>query len=261
MTTAAQILVVDDEANIRLTLTALLRRAGYTVDSAESGAAAISILERRPFDMLVVDLKMPEIGGMEVVAAARRAQPDLAIIVLTGHGTLESAIDGLHQGVFDYILKTSDPSHVVERVEAGLLHRAQTRRHQGLLELISSAAQELAGASSETPNGENARQVTVGGLRLDTWRQAALLNGRTLTLTPTEFRLLLYLGENAGAMVGYTALVRAALGHTTTEQEASELIKPHIHHLRSKLEPEPTKPRYVLNVRGKGYLLNPLPEE
>src|SRR5215216_5163319 len=94
----ARILMVDDEAAIRLTLSTLLTRAGYNVSTAENGPEAIALLEQQAFDLLLVDLKMPGMDGMQVVAAARQRQADLAIIVLTGHGSLESAVEGLHQG-------------------------------------------------------------------------------------------------------------------------------------------------------------------
>jgi DNA-binding NtrC family response regulator len=111
----ARILLVDDEASIRLTLGALLERTGYDVTSAESGEQAVQLLERQPFDLLLTDLMMPGIDGMQVVAAARQRQPNVTAIVLTGHGSLETAIDGLHQQIFDYLLKTSTPDEVIAR--------------------------------------------------------------------------------------------------------------------------------------------------
>jgi DNA-binding response OmpR family regulator len=97
-------------------------------------------------------------------------------------------------------------------------------------------------------------------LQLDTWHQKATLAGRAVTLTPTEFRVLLCLAEHANTMISYSQLVRSAQGYDTGEIEASELVKPHIHHLRQKLETNPDAPRYLLNVRGKGYLLSPFGE-
>lgn len=267
MTQAAQILIVDDEASIRLTLSALLKRAGYDVTPAENGPEAIALLERQAFDLMLVDLKMPGMDGMQVVAAARKRQPDLAIIVLTGHGSLETAIEGLHQGVFDYLLKTTEPAQVIERVKIGLRARTQRMRERTLLDVVGTAVQELRGghsgdgdeqAAGGTSTGE--RAITVGALHLDTWRQEASLGGRTLALTPTEFRVLLCLAEHAGTMLSYAHLVRCAQGYDSDEMEAGELIKPHIHHLRQKLEPDPSTPRYILNVRGKGYLLSPVGE-
>src|ERR1700712_1115008 len=120
MSQTSRILIVDDESSIRLTLSALLTRAGYVVTSAEGGAEAVVVLEQQAFDLLLVDLKMPGMDGMQVVAAARQRQPDIAIIVLTGHGSLETAVEGLHHGIFDYLLKTTEPTEVIARVKIGL---------------------------------------------------------------------------------------------------------------------------------------------
>ncbi|HEX9438805.1 MAG TPA: response regulator transcription factor [Roseiflexaceae bacterium] len=264
MSQAARILIVDDESSIRLTLGALLQRAGYEITAAENGMEAVALLERQSFDLMLVDLKMPGMDGMEVVAAARQRQQDIAIIVLTGHGSLDTAVEGLHQGIFDYLLKTTEPPQVIERVKVGLAARAQHLRERTLLDVVGAAVQELRGPqtnkSTESSGGASERTITVGALHLDTWRQEATLGGRTLPLTPTEFRVLLCLAEHAGAMLSYAQLVRCAQGYEADELEAGELIKPHIHHLRQKLEPDPAAPRYILNVRGKGYLLSPVGE-
>jgi DNA-binding response OmpR family regulator len=264
MSQSARILLVDDEASIRLTLGVMLQRTGYDVISAESGAEAVDRLERQAFDLLLVDLKMPEMDGMQVVAAARQRQPDLAIIVLTGHGSLDTAVEGLHQGIFDYLLKTTEPAQVIERVRAGLAAREQLLRQRTLLDVVGTAVQELRGDQASGVAGQGAtpseRLLTVGALQLDMWRQQATLAGHTLALTPTEFRVLLCLAEHAGTMLSYAQLVRCTQGYDAGDLEASELIKPHIHHLRQKLEPDPSTPRYILNVRGKGYLLSPVGE-
>lgn len=282
MTQPAHILVVDDEQNIRLTLSALLSRAGHVVTVAASGEEAVALFERQPYDLMLVDLQMPGINGIQVVEELRQRNLDTVVIVLTGHGSLETAIEGMHQGVFDYMLKTSDPSQILDRVAAGLSERAKRQRQNALITAIGAAAQELAGsptaddsaaplpanlpqqpagpavqspqsAVSATPSSD--RQVQIGQLQLDTWHQTAVLGGRSLNLTPTEFRLLLCLAEHAGQMLSYTQLVRCAQGYEANDMEAGELIKPHIHHLRQKIEPDPGAPRYLLNVRGKGYIL------
>jgi DNA-binding response OmpR family regulator len=262
MSLPEEILLVDDEATIRLTLGALLERAGYSVTVANNGEEAVALLERQAFDLLLVDMKMPGMDGVQVIAAARARQPDIAIIVLTGQGSLETAIAGLHYHIFDYLLKTTAPGQVIERVKAGLAARQQDLRQHTLIDVVGAAMQELRGAPSpqeaELAAPARARWLIVGALQLDTWRQEAKLAGRTLALTPTEFRVLLCLAEHAGTMLPYAQLVRSAQGYHTDELEAGELIKPHIHHLRQKLEPDSSAPRYILNVRGKGYLLAPL---
>ena len=120
--------------------------------------------------------------------------------------------------------------------------RDQDLRQRTLINVVGAAMQELRGASSpqeaDLAAPTSARSLMVGALQLDTWRQEATLAGRTLALTPTEFRVLLCLAEHAGTMLPYAQLVRSAQGYDTGELEAGELIKPHIHHLRQKLEPE-----------------------
>src|SRR3954454_15920575 len=168
MSQSARILIVDDEATIRLTLGTLLKRTGYEVTSAENGHEAVELLEQQRFDLMLVDLKMPEMDGMQVVAAARQRQSDLAIIVLTGHGSLETAVEGLHQGVFDYLLKTTEPAQVIERVKVGLAARAQQLRQRTLLNVVGTAVQELRGAAAsaaDEPGGTGERGVTVGALQ------------------------------------------------------------------------------------------------
>jgi DNA-binding response OmpR family regulator len=228
-------------------------------------------MQQYSFHLLLVDLKMPGMDGMQVVEASRDLLPDATILVLTGHGSMETAIDSLRQGVFDYLLKTTDPTQVVERVKAGMIDYSRRLRQRELLETMSSAVQELRGGEQSAQSGAESgppsatvtpttetggeRVMSVGDLQIDTWRQSATFAGRPLTLTPTEFRVLLCLAEQVGKMLTYTQIVRCAQGYEASEPEASELIKPHIYHLRQKLEPDPGTPRYLLNVRGKGYML------
>lgn len=274
----AHILVVDDEASIRLTLGALLRRSGYTVSTASSGEEAIELLKEQRFDLLLIDLKMPGVDGMAVVRAAQERDPEAVLIILTGHGTLESAMEGVRRDIFDYLLKTSDPQDVLKRVAAGLDQRAQRHERESLVQtLVSTAsalrqdvtAPKLPESAKETPQLSGAvslpnvtaafggmdRVIVVGPLRIDPLRHEATLAKQTATLTPTELRVLVCLAQHAGAMLTYSQLVRCAQQYDTFAAEASELIKPHMHHLRQKLEQTPGKPRYLLNVRGMGYML------
>jgi DNA-binding response OmpR family regulator len=272
-----QILIVDDEAPIRLTLGALLRRAGYDVTAADSGEAAVALLDQRRFDLLLVDLKMPGIDGMGVVREAQRRDPDVVLIILTGHGSLESAIEGVRREIFDYILKTSDPQDVLQRVEAGLEHRAQATRRKQMIQTLAATAAELTdGAPAAapapvapaapapapvrtSPSAQN--EIELGPLRIDTVRQEAELESRVAILTPTELRVLVCLAQHPGRAMSYVQLVMCAQGYETYSAEAAELIKPHIHHLRQKLEADPSKPHYLLTVRGTGYMLSIEPED
>jgi DNA-binding response OmpR family regulator len=161
MSLLAEVLLVDDEVTIRLTLGALLERAGYGVTVADNGEEAVTLLERQAFDLLLVDMKMPGMDGVQVIAAARARQPDIAIIVLTGHGSLETAIAGLHYHIFDYLLKTTAPDQVIERVKAGLAARDQELRQHTLINVVGAAMQELRGAPSTGSRPRCAGQRTL----------------------------------------------------------------------------------------------------
>jgi DNA-binding response OmpR family regulator len=99
----------------------------------------------------------------------------------------------------------------------------------------------------------------VGDLHISTWNQTVRRGTETLNLTPTEFRVLVCLAQQAGHVMSYQQIVQCAQGYAMSALEAAELIKPHMYHLRQKLEPDPTNPRYILTVRGTGYMLSATP--
>jgi DNA-binding response OmpR family regulator len=122
----ARILVVDDEAPIRMTLERLLRRRGYEVTVAGSGEEALEALDRQPFELLLLDLKLPGISGLDVARHARTLQPAAAILLLTGHAALEDEPDATGLGAFEYMLKTASPEDVLTRVADTIRRRAST---------------------------------------------------------------------------------------------------------------------------------------
>jgi DNA-binding response OmpR family regulator len=117
---AARILVVDDEAAIRLTMNMLLRRNGYTVTTAARGEEALGLLAQHSFDLLLLDLKMPGLSGLEVAQRARDIQPAAAVLILTGSSAIEGALDEPNVGEFSYIPKTASPEVVLERIAAAI---------------------------------------------------------------------------------------------------------------------------------------------
>jgi CheY-like chemotaxis protein len=118
---SARILLADDEAAIRFTMEILLRRQGYIVTSATNGTEALTLVEQQPFELLLLDLKMPGLSGLEVAQRARDLQPAAAVLILTGSTRIEGAPDEQGLDEFDYILKTSSPQDVLDRVAAVLV--------------------------------------------------------------------------------------------------------------------------------------------
>ena len=255
----SKVLVVDDEPVIRNFLVRVLQREGYEVRAASDGRQALAMLAAGPFDLLLTDIKMDHMDGVALLAEAKSLYPDLAVILLTGHATVPSAIEALRHGAHDYLLKPVKNEEIVRAVAAGLEARKQHRRRDRL-EAIAGQMLGVMLGDDPPPTGDAAlaqAQVQTGALTLDPAAYTASLAGQPLDLTPTEFRLLLRLSRSVGVAFDYVSLVQDACGYTCTRQEAREIIGTHVRNLRRKLGIERDQPLYVASVRGVGYRLIP----
>jgi len=256
----ARVLVVDDESSMRATLDEILSGEGFEVITAAGGEAALATLRQEPVDLMLLDLRMPGMNGLEVTEQAQRIAPDTMIVILTAHGTLDSAITAMRQGAFDYLLKPCAPPEIVAAVRRGLSHRTQRIRQRDLITLMQRAIQELqipsaSAGGTETPE----RFIQSRGISLDLQRHVANARGELLDLTLTEFKLLAYLMQRPDQVISPRELVSSVQGYEADEHEARAIIRVHIRRLRQKLEPNPDSPEYILNVRGVGYLFASLP--
>lgn len=140
-----RILVVDDEESVRFFLTRGLRRAGHAVDEAPDGATAIEMLSRVPYDVVLTDLVMPDVSGLDVLAAVHEMDRDAVVILMTAHGSVENAIDALRRGAFDYLTKPFEMNEVLVNVERGLQRRAVERENRKLRFLVEKRADGAVG--------------------------------------------------------------------------------------------------------------------
>ena len=221
---AAKILLVDDDQDITDTLRAYLEQAGYSVEMAHDGASAIAAFRIGEPELVVLDLGLPEIDGLDVARAIRR-QSDTPIIMLTARVDETDRLVGLELGADDYVAKPFSPREVVARVKA-VLRRSSGQRPS--TDIIRAGPIVLNRA---------AHSVLVGNSRLD--------------LTRTEFALLDTLMQNAGRTLNRLQLIEQALGYSYDGYDRT--IDAHIRNLRLKLEPDPRNPRYVVTVYGVGY--------
>ena len=255
-----QILIVDDEPNIRFILERALKHEGYALDIAANGSEALQKLKKRDkrYDLLVLDLQMEPVDGLQVLQAAREQDPDVIVIILTAHGSMESAVEALRLGAFDYLLKPATPEAIRQRVHEGMQQRQHSLQRKNLLNQIDTLRQTLNNLDSNqdllTPPPISARFVRSGDLVIDRHHRQATMAENLLDLTTTEFDLLLCLVLASPKPLSPRQLVNRGLGYDCEEQEARDIIKWHVHHLRRKIEPNPTTPHYIKTVRHQGYL-------
>ena len=270
---AARLLVVDDEPQIRSALARGLGLMGFTVEEAGSGHEALALLKRAPCDAMVLDMFMPGMDGVEVMRRARLMYPDLAIIVLTGRPAIESAIAAVKTEVADYLLKPAGVHEIADAVTRALQKR-QERLHdqQQLQELVEGLNQALstmrqAGAQplDRLPAVATSREpvLHVHPLTLDRRQRLVVIDGdapRSVQLTGGEAAVLAVLMSYPDRVVPYRELVRLAWDYPMNEREAQAMVRPYIFRLRQKLEVNPRRPCLVRNVRGAGYILNCTPQ-
>jgi len=258
----ARLMVVDDERTTRLSLSEIFTLRGAHVVTAADGQEALGKLRESTIDLMVLDLKMPGMSGLQVAEEAQRLSPGTVIILLTAHASVDSAIGALRQGVFDYILKPAQPRAIVEVVERALVKRQEHVRRQNLVGLMEQTVSALKGG--ELPASDRAPAAPVGAaqvgpIRVDLQRREAFVSDQPLVLTPTEFDTLAYLVQHPDRVISCRELVRAVHSYDTTEHEARPIMRVHIHRLRQKIETDPEHPERLLTVRAAGYMLSAEP--
>ena len=255
------VLIIDDEASLRSTLTRILQNAGCKATSAANGTEAIKLLSSNTFDLVFLDLRLPDIHGLDILREIRKNYPRLPVVVLTAHGTMNSAVEAMHLDATDYLLKPIDPEVLVARTKAILLTQRKDKRRQEIQEQISLLQAELAdidntsGTNTHLPYSpsNDSRHIRIGPLTLNLQTRRAELAGQDLDIPPTSFDYLVVLARHAPDVVRFQTLVVEAQGYHAEFSEARELAKWHIHVLRQIIESDPKKPRLLLNVRGVGY--------
>jgi DNA-binding response OmpR family regulator len=218
------VLVVDDEPRIAAIAADYLRHAGYTVLTAGDGAEALALARARRPDLVVLDLGLPRLGGLEV-ARTLRAERAVPIVMLTARVEESDRLLGLELGADDYITKPFSPRELVARVKAVLRRTEKGAAADGLLRL--------------------------GDLTLDPARLTVTRGEAGIDLTPTEFQLLATLARHPGRVFTRTQLLDAVRGDAG--ESFDRAIDAHVKNVRSKIEPDTRNPRYVLTVYGVGY--------
>jgi DNA-binding response OmpR family regulator len=235
----AKILIVEDEDIARQTLAEILRLEGYEIMTVSNGEAAVEALRCELFDVIILDLQMAGMSGMDVLRAVVEKLPNLSVIVLTAYGTIDTAIQAIRYRVHDYLLKPVSPEQVLESIESALANKQ--RQPERTVEI------------SRAPR--NKTDQLPGGVLLSWDKRQMSWESGIVSLTPTEARLLRILFDRKNEMVTHTELVYLIQGYRIESEEAAKILRPVVSRLRQKLAGVPTWGDRIKNVRGAGYVL------
>lgn len=238
----SNILIVDDEPITRKSLTDILKLEGHTVTSVPNGQAAVEHVRTNHVDLMVVDLRMPGMDGLEVVQVVNQIAPDTEIILLTAFASTETAIQALRLRIHDYLQKPAPPTQIVASVKKGLDRRSarMQAKNSGIdLDYIEETFDVL--------NLED-------GTEVDLSRRQIKQKDKLVSLTPAEGRLLRILLANEGKVFAHRELVLLVQGYDTSQREAPEILRPLVSRLRHKLESFPALADHIISVRGTGYV-------
>lgn len=225
-----RVLVVDDESGILRTLRINLKARGYDVEAVSCGRDALSTMAEDPPDLVILDLGLPDIDGVEVLRRIR-AKSRTPVIVLSARHQSDDKVEALDEGADDYVTKPFGTDELMARVRAALRRGPQ---------------ESLTGT----------RTFTCSAFRLDfAGLVAELASGETVHLTPTEWRLLAELAREPGRLVSHVELLRAVWGPGYGRE--SNYLRVYANQLRRKLEPDPARPRHLVTEPGMGYRLVP----
>ncbi|MED2971521.1 response regulator transcription factor [Fictibacillus sp. B-59209] len=230
-----KIMVVEDELSISTLLQFNLEQAGFEVITAMDGRKGLELAEMEKPDLMVLDLMLPEMDGLEVCKNLRQKQLFIPILMLTAKDDEFDKVLGLELGADDYMTKPFSPREVVARVKAILRRTKQAA--------IEEPAQEA----------EESEKLTIGEVEVYPENYEAFYKGTALELTPKEFELLVYLSKNKNRVLTREQLLSAVWNYDFVGD--TRIVDVHISHLREKIEENTRKPVYIKTIRGMGYKL------
>ena len=227
------VLHVEDDPNMSFVVQRRLAKAGYEVVALDRGRPALDVADRRPVDVVILDLMLPDITGERFLDLLRE-KSNLPVVVTSARAEVETRVELLHKGADDYLVKPFELSELESRLEA-VLRRSRT-----------------ATVTREAAPGEGAYSTLIyGDVELYIDSRKVFVRGESVDVSPTEFKLLRYLMERPGAAVGAEQLIECVWGYDGYDRH---IVEANIHRLRRKIEVDPTNPVRILTVRGYGYM-------
>jgi DNA-binding response OmpR family regulator len=261
--TKLPVLMVEDDMTTGDMLSEVLEDAGYEVTLARDGARAMQLLAEQAFTVVISDIRMPAANGIDVLQAARQSQSQPEVILLTGYGALDTSLEALREGVFDYLLKPCHPEVLLQRVADAADSYTTRRRQESVIKHVMNEFGHLTSdTTADTPIDteqitQHAEQqpdddhlIQIGELCIGEMHHTATFCDEPLHLTPTEHTLLRCMAESPGRVFTYRELVYSMHGYDVMNAEAKVLLKTHVRNIRHKIGSD-----YLVNIRSTGYKL------
>jgi DNA-binding response OmpR family regulator len=244
---AGRILIIDDEEALRFFTAEGLTQAGWSADEASSGETALAMLEKTNYDVILLDLRMGGMDGLAVMRQVKEQWPETMIIIMTAYASVDSAIEAVRQGAFDYLQKPCLVNDIIACADRALAKKEALAQQRQLAQPIET---KLPSAVESTPTN----LIRSGTLVIEFGSHAVSLAGQRLSLTPTEYTLLEILAGCPGQSIPVKQLILDGLGYDPSDAQAQETLRVHISRLRRKLGSD-----YILTARGGGYALANIP--
>ena len=265
MTPQNFILIVDDEDRLRLSLSLILQKEKYRVETAANAEEALDCLSLHEYDLMFLDLNLPGMSGIDLLIEVHKQVPQMPVLILTAHAALESAIQAVRLGARDYLIKPVEPVLILARVAEILAEREEPARKKEIVGQIQALLAELQkiegedmtspGALTALPSTNPDRFLKKGNFELDLHARHATLNGKYIPVTGIYYDYLCTLLRLAPKAVAYKTLVKESQGYDVAIAEARDLARWRIHELRKIIETDTERPQHILTVRGTGYRL------
>lgn len=254
-----KILVVDDEPAILTLLEYNLTQAGYTVEKAERGNEAFQMIQTTPYDLIILDVMLPDMDGMDICRRVRQLNIETPIIMLTARDQEYDKILGLEFGADDYMTKPFSPREVIARMKA-ILRRTEARNTEDewetqemLKEATDIELEELSQQSESyrTSNEDEESVIQLGDILIYRDRYEVEVRGEKVDITPKEFELLVYMALRKGRVLSREQLLDNIWNFDYVGE--TRIVDVHISHLREKIEEDTKNPKYIITQRGFGY--------
>jgi DNA-binding response OmpR family regulator len=233
---SVKVLLVEDEKSIADGIIYNLKNEGLKVTHVDEGKIALDIFDEEHFDLLILDIMLPEVSGLEICQSIRKSS-NVPIIMLTAKDDENDKIRGLEMGADDYITKPFSVKELISRIKAVLRRTKNSELLNGLDEDINST-----------------KEINIGNIAMNPLRYEVKIDDEIIELRPREFELLYYLCENAGNIISRDKLFSKVWGYSFAGN--SKTLDVHIQRIRERIEVNPKSPKRLITIRGVGYKLN-----